>query len=235
MNRNKVLGNISISCIIIAIIFCIGEPDGKSIGYYIFNFIGIPRWSNGNIGLYYPSVFALILLFIGIIGAKIFYVSIKPRYIILVLIIAAVSQNVYMFSKDFVKAHSSGLNAIEYLEKDSNINYKIDSHDKSVKLNTTIYLINHGNKSLEFQVDMKPCEKTIKDIFKEDLEIDVTDIKFNKQQDYTIAPNGNLTIKTECEASIDGFKKSGASGTINGPDIILKNNEQQVEFSGVRR
>lgn len=235
MNRNKVLGNISIAFIILAIIFCIGEPSGKSIGYYIFNLIGIPTWSNGNVSLYYPTIFALILFAIGIIGARIFYGSIKPRYIILVLIIAALSQNAYVFGKDFVKAHSSGLNAIEYLEKDSSINYKIESHDKNVKLNTTINLINRGNKSLEFQMDLKPCEQTIKDAFKEDLDINVTDIKFNKQQYYTIVPNGNLTIKVECDANIDGFKKSGASGTINGPDIILKNNEQQVEFTGVRR
>lgn len=35
MNKNKVLGNISIALIIISILFCIREPDGKSIGHYI--------------------------------------------------------------------------------------------------------------------------------------------------------------------------------------------------------
>lgn len=200
-----------------------------------FNLIGIPIWSNGNIGLYYPTIFALILLVIGIAGVKVFYISIKPRYIILVLIIAAIGQNTYVFGKDFVKAHSAGLNAIEYLEKDSNINYKIESHDKIVKLNTTINLTNHSNREIEFQVDTKPCEQTIKDALKEHFDIDVTYIKFNEQQYYTITPNGNLTIKLECDASINGFNKSGASGIINGPDIILKNSQQQVEFTGARR
>lgn len=57
MNSKRVIGKISISLIIFAFVLCIGEPDGKSIGDYIFNGIGIGAWSNGSTGLHYPALF----------------------------------------------------------------------------------------------------------------------------------------------------------------------------------
>ena len=234
MNSKKVIGNVSISLIILAFILCLGEPDGKSIGDYVFNSVGISAWSNGSTGLHYTALFSLTLFFVGIIGARIYYGSIKPRYVLLVIILLAVYPNVFSTVKGFVKAHSKGLNAIEYVKKDSSIKYSIHDGDKTVKITTSLNLINHGNQTIKFQLDLKPSEQMIKDTFKKNFGIDVTDFKESSQVSCTISPNGHSSISVELEAGIDSNARINASGVINGPGIILKNEEQQIEFTGRR-
>ncbi|MCR4436562.1 MAG: DUF4829 domain-containing protein [Clostridiales bacterium] len=63
----------------------------------------------------------------------------------------------------------------KYVKKASNIKYDIHDGDKTVKLNAILNLINHGNKTIDFQVDLKPSEQVIKDTFKKSFDINVTD------------------------------------------------------------
>ncbi len=232
MNRKKALGKVAISLMILAVLLCIGEPDGKSIGDYVFDFIGIGAWSNGSSGLHYTALFAIALFLGGLIGAKIYYGSIKPRYILLVIVLLAVYPNIYSTAKGFVMAYSKGLNAVEYVIKDGNIKYEIRDGDRTVRLNATLNLINHGNKTAEFQVDFKPSEQVIRDTFKKNFDINVTGFKYHDQFGFTVSPHAHALMNVEYEAQIDGKDEINASGVIGRPGIIIKNEEQQIEFAG---
>lgn len=232
MMNKKAVGKTSVLLIIVAFIISVGDPGGKSVGDYIFNRMGISAWSQGMTRLHYPALLALALLLAGFLGIKLAHGRIDPKYFIALIFLSALYPSLFSYAKDFVLSQSKGLQAIEYVKRDSTVKYEVHRGEKVVKFSASVKLINHGKNDFDCFVDLGPSEQFIRDQLKENHNISLREFQYSGSSQFFIINHNSSTIGISFEGYMDEPSQLTGSGSVTAPALILKNDSQQVVFSG---
>jgi hypothetical protein len=193
-------------------------PSGFSLGDKLFNLVGLPAWSNGQIGLYYPGMLALCLLVIGAIwvgrelGGK----------GLLVLIIACgllLPKAVSLIEVIYYKAHS-GIWAIDYDPHSSQIDYASETDNHTLAVSGQLALTNFGGGPVTFGI--KVLDDTLPPgevIFPKGIILNEEDGAKDSEQ-FTLEPGERRSIDVYT-TSLTEANFQGASGELGGPDLVL--------------
>ncbi|WP_100012037.1 hypothetical protein [Lentibacillus sediminis] len=127
--------------------FIYSEP----VGDRLLGFIGIPTWSNGNMGLHYTAIVAILLLIIGLFLLAKRY-SGKMIFIFFLVFTILPSD---LFANVYQSSFAKGIYALEFYQDDSHCEY--DTNDSGILVGKcTLSFRNHSNQSSTFHVSVHP-------------------------------------------------------------------------------
>lgn len=232
MMNKKVVGKTSVLLIIVAFIISVGDPGGKSVGDYIFNRMGISAWSQGMTRLHYPALLAFALFLAGFLGIKLSYGRINPKYFIVLILLSALYPTLFSYAKGFVLSQSKGLHAIEYVKRDSTVKYEVHKGERVIKFSAGVKLVNHGKNDFNCFIDLGPSEQFLRDKLKENHNISLRGFQYNGSSQFSIVNHTRSAIGISFEGYMDEPSQNTGSGSVTAPALILKNDSQQVVFSG---
>ena len=233
MKVRKVLGISSFILIILMIVLFVENKHQFLLGDFILAKIGVKAWSNGTTGLHYTAVFSILLTLLGITGVVIFKKDVHEkfgRFVLYFLLIGAlIFQPAYSSVYGFVKSNLGGLAAIEYLRKDSHLNFKTDDMNKQILCTGQIKLKNYSSKTNEFHIKLVLNEHFYDLVdASEGKSITISD-EFNKPVKFTLEPKAEVILTPEFSVrQNDKFQNGG--GSINMFDIILYNDKEEEKF-----
>lgn len=218
MTKLSKRGIASILLMIFAFLIGMSAPSGFSLGDKLFNLVGLPAWSNGQSGLRYPAILALCLFVIGAIwvGRELGGKS------LLVLIIACVllSPGAVSWSEAiYYKAHS-GIWAIDYDPRNSQIDYASESDNHTLAVSGQLALTNYGGDPVTFGI--KVLDDTLPPgevIFPKGIILNGEDGAKDSEQ-FTLEPGERRSIDVHT-ISLTEANFQGVSGELGGPDLVL--------------
>lgn len=216
--KGKIL---SISAIILGLLFISNQHLGYSFGDDLFRWAGISPWTKqGNYGLHQPVIAGLILLTIGILRVTSIYRPLYPKImsrvmigcIAWIVVFPFVSESV-MFVANF---NSSGISTVAYSKKDSNCEYRTENEVILARCQIQIY--SYGT---ERQVTVRP------------LSVDVGGrvIDFEPKV-VPVRPRGRIEIRETFDGFLDQPDPSySMSGGTNKPgiELIVDGRSKQVK------
>ncbi|ACX62475.1 hypothetical protein MHI43_00940 [Paenibacillus sp. FSL H8-0457] len=216
--KGKIL---SISAIILGLLFISNQHLGYSFGDDLFRWAGISPWTKqGNYGLHLPVIAGLILLTIGILRVTSIYRPLYPKImsrvmigcIAWIVVFPFVSESV-MFVANF---NSSGISTVAYSKKDSNCEYRTENEVILARCQIQIY--SYGT---ERQVTVRP------------LSVDVGGrvIDFEPKV-VPVRPRGRIEIRETFDGFLDQPDPSySMSGGTNKPgiELIVDGRSKQVK------
>ncbi|TCZ79251.1 hypothetical protein E0485_05105 [Paenibacillus albiflavus] len=90
-----------------------------SVGDLIFQFIGIPPWSNGHeLGLHYSVLLGILLVLLGIVGTVQLYKHRYPKILSRIIICGIIILYIFPFMTEkatfLLKHNSTGISSIDY-------------------------------------------------------------------------------------------------------------------------
>ncbi|WP_145040419.1 hypothetical protein [Paenibacillus sp. Y412MC10] len=216
--KGKIL---SISAIILGLLFISNQHLGYSFGDDLFRWAGISPWTKqGNYGLHLPVIAGLILLTIGILRVTSIYRPLYPKImsrimigcVAWIVVFPFVSESV-MFVANF---NSSGISTVAYSKKDSNCEYRTENEVILARCQIQIY--SYGT---ERQVTVRP------------LSVDVGGrvIDFEPKV-VPVRPRGRIEIRETFDGFLDQPDPSySMSGGTNKPgiELIVDGRSKQVK------
>ncbi|AWP30170.1 hypothetical protein B9D94_27705 [Paenibacillus sp. Cedars] len=152
---------LSISAIIVGLLFISNHHLGYSFGDDLFRWAGIPPWTQqGVYGFHLPVIAGLILLMVGIPWVSRMY---RPRYpkimgrvligcVAWIVLFPFVSEQVMYL----VKYNASGISSVSYSKKDSKCDYR--TRNETILADCQIHIYSYGNES---QVAVRPLSSEI--------------------------------------------------------------------------
>ncbi|MCM1565547.1 MAG: hypothetical protein NC238_06265 [Dehalobacter sp.] len=214
-------GFITISLFILAFIIGTTTGTGFSFGDELFLFLGIPLWSNGQMGFHTPSIVAIILFIIACICAK----AEVPRLRIAVLILFFIVLSPMLVSiiKPAYFKIQNGLAAVEYEYKRSHFDIRSTADNKDLDITGYIVLTNYGRDELKVGIKI-PLDGYMQQIwFSKDVILTGSNIS-EKDGIFTLPPGETQTISIFTEIpSKDG---NNHKGSMNGPNLILSTDNE---------
>jgi hypothetical protein len=216
--KGKIL---SISAIVLGLLFISNQHLGYSFGDDLFRWAGISPWTKqGNYGLHLPVIAGLILLTIGILWVTRIY---RPRYpkimsrvmfgcVAWIVVFPFVSESV-MFVANF---NSSGISTVAYSKKDSKCDYRTEN--EAIRARCQIQIYSYGT---ERQVTVRP------------LSVDVGGrmVDFEPKV-VTVRPRGKVQVHETFEGFLEQPDSSySMSGGTNEPaiELIVDGRSKQVK------
>jgi len=222
---------VSYGLIIFAILFVWVQENDFILGDYIFGKLGLPVWSNGLEGIHYPVVFSLFLIVMALIGFMVYSKETSPGLKKLAfftlffghLLIQPAFSEVY----GMVKSFSPGLEAIDYYRSQSTSTFESTYDNKFLKINSKLSFVNYSQVSQEVYVKLLP-DKYPERLTNDD-NIIATDGESLKPKKFILHPKSQTTVN----ASFIAKPKEdlmNASGSFNGTDVIIYNDNQVEKF-----
>ncbi|MDF2985110.1 MAG: hypothetical protein K0R50_620 [Eubacterium sp.] len=233
MKTRKVLGISSFILIILMIVLFVENKHQFLLGDFILAKIGVNAWSNGTTGLHYTAVISILLMVLGIMGVIIFKKDVHEKFgrfaLYFLLIGALIFQPAYSSVYGLVKSNLGGLSSIEYMRKDSHLNFKTDDMNKQILYTGQIKLKNYSSNTNEFHIKLVLNEHFYDLVnTSEGKDITICD-EFNKPVKFTLEPKAEVMLTPEFSIKQnDKFQNGG--GSINMIDIILYNDEGEKKF-----
>lgn len=126
--------------------FIYSEP----VGDRLLGLIGVPAWSDGNMGFHYTALFSLLLLIIGLIFLSKHY---KGK-VILVFFLVWMFIPANLFAGLYQSTFGKGVYALEFGPDESHCRYEIDDSGM-MEGQCEFTFTNHGKSSVGFQVALK--------------------------------------------------------------------------------
>ncbi|MEK4975772.1 hypothetical protein [Bacillus sp. FSL K6-6540] len=216
--KGKIL---SISAIILGLLFISNQHLGYSFGDDLFRWAGISPWTKkGNYGLHLPVIAGLILLTIGILRVTSIYRPLYPKIMSRVMIGCVAWIVVFPFVSESVmfvaNFNSSGISTVAYSKKDSNCEYRTENEVILARCQIQIY--SYGT---ERQVTVRP------------LSVDVGGrvIDFEPKV-VPVRPRGRIEIRETFDGFLDQPDPSySMSGGTNKPgiELIVDGRSKQVK------
>ncbi|HLQ71994.1 MAG TPA: hypothetical protein VK142_09340 [Bacillota bacterium] len=192
----------------------------ESIGDRFLGSIGIPIWSNGNMGLHYTFFFALAVLVAGLIilnkqyGKKIMYLSL----LIWILIPSDLFANTYQSN------FATGIYAMEYQPNESHCDYNLNEAG-DLDGSCTFSFVNHSKKPVTFyaavDLDYDNTGFNFHDMINDKLKTHQLNIEANEQKEFNISLERTLqTSRNQSGGSYRGFEvkitEDGAARKLSG-------------------
>lgn len=158
--KSKIL---SISAIIVGLLFVSYHHLGYSFGDDLFRWAGLSPWTQRDrYGLHLPVIAGLILLTVGILWVSRIYRPRYPKILGRVLIGCVAWIVVFPFVTEhvmyLVKFNSSGISSVSYSKKDSKCDYRTEND--VILAQCQIHIYSYGN---ERQVAVRPLNLDIGD------------------------------------------------------------------------
>lgn len=216
--KGKIL---SISAIILGLLFISNQHLGYSFGDDLFRWAGISPWTKqGNYGLHLPVIAGLILLTIGILRVTSIYRPLYPKImsrvmigcVAWIIVFPFVSES-FMFVANF---NSSGISSVAYTKKDSKCDYRTEN--EAILARCQIQIYSYGT---ERQVTVRPLS----------LDIGGKTIDFEPKV-VPVRPRGRIEIRETFEGFLDQPDPSYTmSGGTNEPgiELIVDGRSKQVK------
>jgi len=202
---------LSITAIIVGLLFVSNQHLGYSFGDDLFRWAGISPWTkNGNYGLHLPAVAGLALLIIGVLWLTRIYRPLYPKIMSRVLLACVAWLIIFPFvSKSVmyvVNFNSSGITTVDYSRKDGKCEYYTEN--EAVMARCQIQIYSYGT---ERQVSLRPLG----------IEVGGKMIDFEPKV-VTVRPRGQMQIDETFEGFLDRPDSSFTmSGGTNKPGIEL--------------
>lgn len=125
--------------------FIYSEP----VGDRLLGLIGVPAWSDGNMGFHYTALFSLLLLIIGLIFLSKHY---KGK-VILVFFLVWMFIPANLFAGIYQSTFAKGVYAVEFYPDESHCHYEIDDAGL-MEGQCEFTFTNHGKGPATFQVTL---------------------------------------------------------------------------------
>ncbi|MBU5350011.1 hypothetical protein KQI80_29640 [Paenibacillus lautus] len=216
--KGKIL---SISAIIVGLLFISNQHLGYSFGDDLFRWAGISPWTKeGNYGLHLPVITGLILLMVGILRVVRMYRPRYPKIMSRVMIGCVAWIVIFPFISEFVmyvvNYNSSGISSVAYIKKDSKCDYRTEN--EAILARCQIQIYSYGT---EQQVTVRPLS----------LDIGGKMVDFEPKV-VTVRPRGVVQVEETFEGFLDQPDPSySMSGGTNEPgiELIVDGRSKQVK------
>lgn len=216
--KGKIL---SISAIIVGLLFISNQHLGYSFGDDLFRWAGISPWTQeGNYGLHLPVLAGLILLVAGILWVARIYRSHYPKIMSRLLIGCIAWIVIFPFLSEFVmyvvNYNSSGISTVSYSRKDSKCDYRTEND--AIRAHCQFHIYSYGN---EQQVMVRPLS----------VDIGGRMVDFESKV-VTVRPRGRIQISETFEGFLEQPDSSySMSGGTNEPgiELIVDGRSKQVK------
>lgn len=206
--KGKIL---SITAIIVGLLFISNQHLGYSLGDDLFRWAGISPWmKQGNYGFHLPVIAGLILLVTGVLWMTRIYRPRHPKIMSRVLLGCVAWIIIFPFVSEsvmyVVNFNSNGITTVAYSRKDSKCDYRTENETILARCQIQIY--SYGN---ERQVSLRPLG----------VEIGGKMIDFEPKV-VTVRPRGQMQIDETFEGFVEQPDSlTWISGGTNDPDIEL--------------
>ncbi len=155
--NNKVKGRLSILFMTVTFYMMVTTKYTHALGDYILEFIGLKSWTGDYSGIHLTVIYFGVLFIIGLFLVEKYAIeglSIRRRNIFLIFVVLmTVFSSITGMTARHIKENSSGLLAIGYTSKDSNINYK-SKFNKLVEFTSEFELTNYSNEKKTFYLSI---------------------------------------------------------------------------------
>lgn len=231
LKRREIAGIISVVLLFWSIILSIETPYNRPVGDIIFEALGLQSWSNGYTGLHYTLIYSILIFIIGFIGVNLFLKEKHPRFVKrlpVILIIFLISYPILTSTVvKIIKSNSTGLYAIHYLKKDSEINFETSRDEEFLIVEGSFKFRNYSDKEMKFYIKYLDNEMLLKEI-SIDKEIVAVYPDTNEPQLFIIQPKSTVSIKATFKLN----KKIGADvkGWSKEVDISIFNEQEEIKF-----
>ncbi|MGG3281277.1 hypothetical protein [Paenibacillus solani] len=202
---------LSITAIIVGLLFISNQHLGYSLGDDLFRWAGISPWTKGgNYGFHVPVIAGLVLLVTGVLWVSRIYRPLYPKIMSRVLLACVAWIIIFPFvSESFmyvVNFNSSGITSVAYSSKDSRCDYHTENEATLARCQIQIY--SYGT---EREVALRPIS----------IEVGGKKIDFQSKV-VTVRPRGQVQIDETFEGFLErpdsSFRMSGGT---NQPGIEL--------------
>ena len=231
MKLEKNVPKVSYGLIIFAVMFVWVQENDFILGDYIFSKLGLPVWSNGLEGVHYPVVFSLFLVVMALIGFMVYSKETDPRLKRLVfftlffghIIIQPAFSEVY----GMVKSFSHGLEAVDYYRSQSSNTFESTYDNRFLKINSKLSFVNYSQVAQEVYIKLLPDRYP--DRLTNDRNIVATDGKSMKPKKFILHPKSQTMVNAVFMVK-PKEDLINASGSFNGGDVIIFNDNQSEKF-----
>jgi hypothetical protein len=201
---------------IFAFLIGVSTPSGFSLGDKLFNLVGLPAWSNGQVGFYFPWALWLLVLAALWMGREL---GGKRLLVVFILVIMLTPRVVSWSEAIYYKAHS-GIWAIDYDPSNSQIDYASESDNHTLAVSGQLALTNYGGGPVTFGI--KVLDDTLPPgevIFPKGIILNGEDGAKDSEQ-FTLEPGERRSIDVHT-ISLTEANFQGVSGELGGPDLVL--------------
>jgi hypothetical protein len=194
-------------------------PSGFSLGDKLFNLVGLPAWSNGQVGLYYPGILALCLLVIGVIwvGREL---GGKGLLVLIIACVLLLPRAMPLVEEIYYKAHS-GIWAIDYDPSSSQIDYVGNKENNTVAVSGQLTLTNYGGRPVTFGIKvLDETEPPGEVLFPKGIILNEDDDARDSKQ-FTLDAGEKRSIAVHTNIALTGASFRDAYGGFGGPNLVL--------------
>ncbi|MDO3679493.1 hypothetical protein [Paenibacillus ehimensis] len=212
MNRRRQLA-IALMLITSTIILNWSYPSTTALGEQLFQWLGLPVWSQGTSGLNYFGITSMLLLFAGAFTLRTSLQRHARKAALLALILP------FWLPPQLVTAYQSvwakGIYALEFVKNESSCNYK--KVEDQVTGTCSLTFINHSGQNIRFTASIHAQQQY--PAFLESLDI-------LGDQTLTVPPKQKKTIDVDF-AKISADDRTSANGWFSGLNLTVKSGEQE--------
>ncbi|SCW55748.1 hypothetical protein SAMN04487970_101545 [Paenibacillus tianmuensis] len=189
-------------------------PDAKALGVRLFQWIGLPVWSQGSSGLNYVGITSILLLLAGLFTLRTALQRHARKITLLALILSfwLPSQLIVAYQSVWAK----GIYALEYVKEGSRCNYK--KEEDRVTGTCSLTFVNHSGQDILFTSSIRNRDLHIGS-FLESLDI-------LGDQTLTMPPRQKKTLNVAF-TKIAADARASASGAFYGLELTVKSDEQE--------
>lgn len=223
-------------------IICLGlllgttTESGFHLGNSIFQFFGIPSWSNGQIGLFYPSILALILIVFGL-GITLRRFGLK-KLIIVIFLGHLLASPLVDWGRGIYLKGAGGLDAIEYNRQASKFDISAKRPNDMIQIKGTVTLTNYSSEQVQFGLKLRPKDyekNRDRGWFLQDIALYEQDTEgpagFKAEPEGLFVLGPGETRRLEVCSSIPNYNRfSSMTGMLSGPDLVLSDGQQEKYF-----
>lgn len=222
INTKKLIAYVCL--FIFSLLFFSVDHRGVLFGEYLFRLVGISPWSNGDQGLYFPSVFGLIMIYVSVNllhkQLKLKYKKIKRKMLLFgiafLLCFPILTRSIMVVAN----INHSGLTVLDYSKKDYECSYS--SYEELFSAQCTVKLFNYGNE--DEVVLIKPI---IENSFRFD-EFSNNPWESVEYKKVTIPARSNDTYLIVFDSKPTNFSGSGGTTTIGGISFMKDEKEKSL-------
>ncbi|MCP3775121.1 hypothetical protein NLX71_17755 [Paenibacillus sp. MZ04-78.2] len=192
-------------------------PDAKALGVRLFQWIGLPMWSQGTSGLNYVNIISMMLLFAGAFTLRTSLQRHARKVALLALILPfwLPSQLIVAYQSVWAK----GIYALEYVKEESRCNYKKEAD--RVTGTCLLTFVNHSGQDILFTASIRDRDLHTGS-FLESLDI-------LEDQTLTMPPRQKKTLNVAF-TKIAADARASASGSFPVLELTVTSGEQERDI-----
>lgn len=225
-----------IGSICLGFLLAVTTENGFQLGNGVFRFFGIPSYSNGQTGLFYPGILALILIVFGL-AITLRRLGLK-KIVLIILICNFLLPPLVGWGRETYLRGVGGLDAIEYNRKMSNFDISVQNPSDMMQIRGAVTLTNYSKEQVSFGLKLRPKDYQIdrdQGWFRQDIVLygqnadGSAGIDSEEGALFLLGPGE--TRRLEVYSAIPNYNRfSSMTGMLNGPDLVLSDGQEEKYF-----